>query len=101
MQASQSLRVTIPAEIVEEFEKVRRAEKRSPSEMVREAVRSYLSFLRHFPEIPPARAEQRAIRRGREAYARGEYVGLDAVLQMELGRNPSRRKKPKQASRKG
>ena len=81
MHASQSIRVTLSSDIVEEFERVRRAEKCTPSDLVREAVRSYLSFLRRFPEVAPTRAELRAIRQGREAYARGEYIGLDELLQ--------------------
>ena len=102
MQASQNIRVTIPAEIAEEFEKVLRAEKRTPSDLVRKAVSSYLSFLRHFPEVTATRAELKAVRQGRRAFARGEYTGLDELLQkMGPGRNQTRRKRPKQVSRQG
>ena len=102
MQASQNILLTLPANIAEEFERVRKAERRTPADLVREAVSSYLSFLRRFPEVPPTSAELRAIRQGREAYARGDYIGLDELLQkMGLGRNQTRRKKPKQVSRQG
>ena len=102
MAATQNIRVTLPSEMAEEFERVRRAEKRTPSDLVREALRSYLSFLRHFPEVVPKRAELNAIRRGREAYARGEYIGLDELLhQVGTSRNQTRRKKSSKSSREG
>ena len=100
MQAAQSIRVTLSSEIAEEFERVRKAEKRSAAELVREAVRSYLSFLRHFPEIPPSRAELKAIQQGRRAYARGEHVRLEKVLHgLGPGHNQTRREKPPKNSR--
>jgi len=102
MQASQNIRVSLSSELAEEFERVRRAEKRTPSGLVREGVSSYLSFLRHFPEVTATGAELRAVRQGRRAFARGEYIALAELLQkMGPGRNQTRRKKPKQVSREG
>ena len=100
MQASQNIRLTLPSNIAEEFERVRKAEKRTPSDLVRKAVSSYLSFLRQFPEMPPTPGELRAIRHGRKAFARGEHTHLDDLLdKMGTGRNQTRRKKSGQASR--
>jgi hypothetical protein len=102
MQAAQNIRLTLSADLAEEFESVRRTKRRTPSQLVKEALRSYLSFLRHFPELPPSRSEKKAIRQGREAYARGDYISLDELLQpMGTGHNQTRGKKPKQISRKG
>jgi hypothetical protein len=102
MAATQNIRLTLPAAMADEFERVRRAEKRTASDLVQEAVRSYLSFLRRFPETDATRTELRAICQGRRAFARGEYIGLDKLLhKVEPGRNQTRRKKPKQVSRKG
>jgi len=102
MQASQNIRLTLPSNIAEEFERVRKTERRTSAGLAREAVTSYLSFLRQFPEMPPTPGELRAIRQGRKAYARGEYIHLDELLQkMGPGRNQTRRKKPKQVTRKG
>jgi hypothetical protein len=102
MAATQNIRLTLPSAVAEEFERVRKAERRTPEALVREAVSSYLSFLRQFPEVPATRAELRAIRRGRPAYARGDYVDLDEALNsVERGRGPARRKKSRQVSHKG
>ena len=100
MSATQQIRVTLPSEVAEEFERVRKAERRTSAGLVREAVSSYLSFLRQFPEMPPTPGELRAIRHGRKAFARGEHTHLDDLLdKMGTGRNQTRRKKSGQASR--
>ena len=74
-----------------ELERVRKAEHRTRSELLREALRTYFSS--RVSEVAPTPAELRAIRRGRVALARGDYVTLDQ-LRHELGAAPrgSRRK---------
>ena len=67
-----------------------KAEHRTRSELVREALRTYIS-IRAFREEIPTTAELRAIRRGRAAYARGDFVALDDVRREErLARRPRR-----------
>jgi predicted transcriptional regulator len=58
------------------------AENRTRSELVREALRTYIA-IRQFPEEAPTPAELRAIRRGRAAYERGDYVTLDELRRRE------------------
>jgi len=72
-------------------EKTRRAEHRTRSELIREALRTYIA-IRQFPDETPTPAELRAIRRGRAAYARGDYVTLDELRRREeaVGRSPRR-----------
>ena len=70
--------VSLPPAMVRQFEKVRKAENRTRSELVREALRTY--FDRRFPVVEPTRAELAAIRRGRAAFRRGDYVSLDQLL---------------------
>ncbi len=67
------------------------AENRTRSELVREALRTYIA-IRQFPEETPTPAELRAIRRGRAAYERGDYVTLDELRRREkaLAGNPRR-----------
>ena len=102
MQAQQSIRVTISSEMAEEFERVRKAEKRTPSELVREALRTYFTFLHRFPEVRPTKSELAAIRRGRQAYARGEYAPLEQVVHdLATGGSKTRAKSPRKTSRKG
>lgn len=67
--------------MLEEFEQVRKAENRTRSELVREALRAY--FERRVPVVEPTKAELAAIRRGRAEIKRGDFVTL-AQLRHEL-----------------
>ncbi|MBI2371748.1 MAG: ribbon-helix-helix protein, CopG family [Deltaproteobacteria bacterium] len=96
MRTRQTMTISLPAAMIRKVEEVRKAEHRTRSELVREALRNYF-FLsdRRFPEVTASPAELRAIRRGRAAYARGDYVTLDQLLH-ELG-PPRRRARQKGA----
>jgi metal-responsive CopG/Arc/MetJ family transcriptional regulator len=74
MRTTHTLTISLPPAMVEEFEKVRQAESRTRSELVREALRHY--FDSRYPVVEPTKAELAAIRRGRAAFARGDYVSL-------------------------
>ena len=76
--------------MLKELERLRKQEHRTRSELVREALRSY--FSKRIPEEAPTTAELRAIRRGRAAIARGDYVSLDQVRD-ELRTAPRRTRK--------
>ena len=77
-----------------EVERIRNAEHRTRSELVREALRQYLAG-RRVPQAGASPAELRAIRSGRAEISRGQYVTLDRLLD-EMGR-PSRAKSRKSA----
>jgi len=62
--------------MLEQVENIKRAEQPTRSEIVREALRTYIAF-RQIPQETPTRTEFRAIRRGRAANERGDYVILD------------------------
>src|SRR5271165_829074 len=81
MRTTHTMTISIPPGMLEEFEQVRRAENRTRSELVREALRAY--FERRVPVVEPTRAELAAIRRGRAEIKRGDYVSL-AQLHNEL-----------------
>jgi len=85
--------------MVREIEKRRRAEHRTRSELIREALRTY--FARGpFPEVQPTRAELHALQTGREALKRGEYVTYDQLIHaLESSRSRPRRKKASAAQR--
>lgn len=70
--------ISLPPQMVKEVEKVRRVEHRTRSELVREALRTYLS--NRFPVVRASSAELRALRRGRREHTRGQYVTLDELL---------------------
>lgn len=77
--------------MAEQVEKTMQAENRTRSELVREALRTYIA-IRQFPEEVPTPAELRAIGRGRAAYERGDYVTLDELRRKEkaVARRPRR-----------
>lgn len=93
--------ISLPPAMVEQFEKVRKAENRTRSELVREALRTYFSLYGRFPVVSASKAEINAIRRGRAAFARGQYVALDELLHdVEPAHNRARTKSPRKISRK-
>jgi hypothetical protein len=69
-----------------------KAENRTRSELIREALRTYFA-MRRFPEEAPTAAELRAIRRGEAAYRKGDYVTLDEYLSGVDRRSRRSRKK--------
>jgi len=89
-RTTSTLTISVPPEMLDELERVRREEHRTRSELMREALRVYFSS--RIPERAPTAAELRAIRRGRAAFARGDYVALDQ-LRHELGTAACRSRK--------
>ncbi|MGP8155436.1 MAG: CopG family ribbon-helix-helix protein [Candidatus Acidiferrales bacterium] len=70
--------ISLPPAMVRQFERVRKAESRTRSELVREALRAY--FERRYPAVPATKAELTALRRGRAAFRRGDAVPLGQFL---------------------
>ena len=85
--------------MAEQVEKTMRAEHRTRSELVREALRTYIA-IGQCPEETPTPAELRAVRRGRAAYERGDYVTLDELRRDELRREEAMARRPRRASAK-
>lgn len=77
--------------MAQQVERAMKAEHRTRSELVREALRVYLSA-RMVPLETPTAAEVRAYRRGMAAYKRGDYVTLEAYLD-GMDRRPRRARK--------
>jgi metal-responsive CopG/Arc/MetJ family transcriptional regulator len=92
--------ISLPPAMVRQFEQVRRAESRTRSELVREALRAY--FERRYPAVQPTKAELAALRRGRAAFRRGNVVSLTQFLhELEPSTYRSRTKRLPKASTKG
>lgn len=90
MRTRQTITISLPPEMAEQVERTMRAEQRTRSELVREALRTYIA-IRQSPEETPTPAELRAIRRGRAAYERGDYINLDELHRKEaMARRPRR-----------
>jgi len=79
MRESTTFTISLPPAMAKQVEQVRKAEHRTRSELVREALRVYLSG-QLIPTEKPTGAEARAFRRGMVAYKRGDYVSLGAYL---------------------
>jgi len=78
MTTTETMTISLPPAMVRQFEQVRKAESRTRSELVREALRAY--FEARYPAVPPTRAELAALRRGRAAFRRGDAVPLMQFL---------------------
>ena len=93
MRTTRTLTVSLPPAMVEKLEKVREAESRTRSELVREALLNY--FATRYPSDRPTQAEMAAIQRGRAAFKRGDSLSLDQLLNgMERRSHRPSRKKP-------
>jgi predicted transcriptional regulator len=77
MRTTDTMTISLPPGMAKQMEKVRKQEHRTRSELLREAWRQYFES-RHGVETP-TRTELAAIRRGRAAVKRGEYVTLDQL----------------------
>ena len=95
MRTTQTMTVSLPPAMVRQFEAVRKAESRTRSELVREALRAY--FESRYPSVPPTRAELAALRRGRAAFRKGDAVSLDQFLHDV--ESPARRPRAKRVSK--
>ncbi len=91
MRTRQTITISLPPEMAEQVESAMKAEHRTRSELVREALRTYIS-IRLLPQESPTSSELRAIRRGEAAYRRGDYITLDEYFH-ELDRRPRRARK--------
>ena len=99
MRTTETMTVSLPPAMVKQFEAVRKAESRTRSELVREALRSY--FESRYPAVLPSGVEMAAIRRGRAAFQRGDYSPLSEVLnELEPARHRTRAKTVAKDSRK-
>jgi Arc/MetJ-type ribon-helix-helix transcriptional regulator len=69
--------VSVPRPMALQIERTRKAEQRSRSELVREALRDYFRKAAGFPVVTATPAELRALKRARREYLRGETITLD------------------------
>lgn len=100
MRSTEIMTVSLPPEMLRQFEEVRKRESRTRSELVREALRVY--FEQRYPSVQPTRAELAALRRGRNAARRGDSVSLGEFLNaLDSANRPTRTKSlPKAAGRR-
>jgi predicted transcriptional regulator len=97
MRTTDTMTISLPPAMLEQMEKVRKEEHRTRSELLREAWRQY--FESRYALYTPTKAEAAAIRRGRAAFKRGEYVTLDQLHdELDSARHQARTKRPRKTS---
>ena len=77
--------------MAKQVQRAMKAEQRTRSELVREALRMYLSA-RVMPAVALSRSEAQAHRRGIAAYKRGDYITLGEYID-GMDRRPHRPRK--------
>lgn len=93
MKTQKTMTISLPLEMIAEVERVRKAEHRTKSELVREALRVYFNRIQALPVYTPTRRELRELEKGRAEMARGEYVTLDELFQNVARRRSKARAK--------
>ena len=86
-RTTKTVTISLPPKMVDELDRVRRQEHRTRSELLREALRHYMTTAGTSKTIPVEEAtleETKAARVAEEEYARGETISLED-LQHELG----------------
>ena len=84
---TKTVAVALPEPMVDELDRVRKRQHLTRSELLREALRQYITVVERNETIPvegPLPEEIEAMRRASEEYERGECVRLED-LQRELG----------------
>ena len=91
MRTTQTMTISLPPGMVKEFEKVRKAEHRTRSELVREALRYYIES--RFPVYKPTKAEIRAMEAGRRDIAKGNFITWEKLRPELDSKNSSKGRK--------
>lgn len=98
MRTRQTITVSMPPAMVEQVKLVSEEEFRTPSELVREALRRY--FVSRLPAAKVSAQGHRAIERGRAELTAGDYVSLEDLNNGVAGPNRKvSRKKTGKSSR--
>jgi Arc/MetJ-type ribon-helix-helix transcriptional regulator len=79
MRTHQTMTVSLPSELMKKVDRVRKAQYRGRSELVREALRLYFdpelaAQIARLPVAAPTKRELRALEKGRQEMRRGESL---------------------------
>ena len=78
MRTTDTLTISLPSAMAKQMERVQKEENRTRSELLREAWRQY--FESRYGTYTPTKTELAAIREGRAAIKRGEFVTLEQAF---------------------
>ena len=97
MRTTDTMTISLPPAMAKQMEKVQKEEHRTRSELLREAWRQY--FENRYQVYTPSKAEAAAIRKGRAAFKRGEFVTLNQLHnELDSARHQARKKSPRKTS---
>ena len=83
--------------MAKQMERIQKRENRTRSELLREAWRHY--FESRYATYSPTPSEIAAIRKGRAAFLKGDYITFDQLRdELDSRRNESRAKKSRKSS---
>src|SRR5205823_1599680 len=98
MRTTDTLTISLPRAMAQQMEKVQNEEHRTRSELLREAWRQY--FESRYAVYTPTKAELTAIRNGRVAFKRGDYVTLSQLHnELDSARRQTRTKGSRKSSK--
>ena len=90
--------ISLPPAMLKEVEAASKAEHRTHSELIREALRTYL--YRRYPVVAATEAELAGIARGRAQIKKGHFVTVEQLAHdLETANRTPRRKRDRQAAR--
>jgi predicted transcriptional regulator len=82
--------IRLPAAVVRRVNRAAKRANRNPSDLATEALEWYFRVC-NLPDETPSTSELRAIRRGREAFKKSDFITLDEFRREEaLARRPRR-----------
>ncbi len=97
MRTTDTMTISLPPAMARQMEQVQRQEHRTRSELLREAWRHY--FESRYPVYAPTKTELSAIKKGRAAFKRGEYVTLTQLAdELESARHKAVKKRTRKTS---
>jgi metal-responsive CopG/Arc/MetJ family transcriptional regulator len=97
MRTTETMTISLPPAMAKQMERVQKEENRTRSELLREAWRQY--FESRYGVYQPTKAEAAAIKQGREALKRGEYITLGELHNdLDAARQQARKKRSRKAS---
>ncbi|MEK7618454.1 MAG: ribbon-helix-helix domain-containing protein [Patescibacteria group bacterium] len=91
MRTTQTMTISLPPAMVQEFEAIRKTKSFTRSELIRQALREY--FYSQFPVYTPTKAEKKAIEEGRREIANGKFITWEKLRrELELKNRSKSRK---------
>ncbi|HEY3744472.1 MAG TPA: ribbon-helix-helix protein, CopG family [Bryobacteraceae bacterium] len=97
MRTTETLTISLPPAMAKQMEHVQKTENRTRSELLREAWRQY--FESRYPSRPATNTEAAAIRKGRAAFKKGEYITLNQLHdELDTARHTARKKSARKTS---